>query len=109
MHPKPAHPAASADWKRLWAGDLALGTAFWTYTVFYGIVLNLACTALALIIYLLSENAIAAFVVHLLPLPYMGFAAVGVWRSADRRRDGGFFPFLAKIGAIALIFASLAI
>jgi hypothetical protein len=109
MQPKPAHPAVPADWKRFWAGDLALGTAFWTYTVFYGLLLNLACTALALIVYLLSENAIVAFLVHLLPLPYMAFAAIGVWRSAERHQDGGPLPFLAKTGAIVLIFASLAI
>jgi len=109
MQPKPTHPAAPADWKRFWAGDLALGTAFWTYTVVYGLIFNLACTGLALVVYLISENAPVSLLVHLLPLPYMGFAAIGVWRSAERCRDGGPLPFLAKTAAIVLIFASFAI
>lgn len=109
MQPKPTNPAAIADWKRLWSGDLPLSTAFWTYTVVYGIVLNLACTALGLILYLLTDNALLAFILHLLPLPYMGFATIGVWRSADRAQDGGLMPVFAKIGSVALIFASLVI
>lgn len=109
MQPKPTNPAAIADWKRLWSGDLPLSTAFWTYTVVYGIVFNLACTALGLVLYLLTDNAILAFLLHLLPLPYMGFATVGVWRSADRARDAGFMPVFAKVGSVALIFASLVI
>ena len=109
MEPKPASPAAIADWRRLWRGDIPLGTAFWTYTVVYGIILNLVCTGLGLALYLLTDNAILAFLVHLLPLPYMGFATVGVWRSADRARDSGLMPVIAKWGSIALIFASLVI
>jgi len=98
-----------ADWKRLWAGDLALSTAFWTYAVVYGLVLNLACTVLSVGFYLLADNAVIAFIIHLLPLPYMGFAAVGVWRSADRARNAGFMPIFAKAGSVALILASLVI
>jgi len=109
MQPKSTNPAAIADWRRFWAGNLPLGTAFWTYTVVYGIILNLVCTALGLVVYLATNNAVFAFLLHLLPLPYMAFATVGVWRSADRSPDGGFMPLLAKIGAVALIIASLAI
>jgi hypothetical protein len=109
MEPKPARPTAIADWKRLWLGDIPLGTAFWTYTVVYGIILNLVCTGLGLIVYLITDNALLAFLLHLLPLPYMGFATIGVWRSADRTRDAGFMPVVAKLGSVALIFASLLI
>jgi len=109
MQPKSANPVAIADWKRFWAGNLPLSTAFWTYAVFYGIVLNVICTALGLVAYLATSNAILAFLLHLLPLPYMAFASVGVWRSADRSPDGGMMPFLAKIGALALIFVSLVV
>lgn len=109
MQPRSASPAAIADWKRLWAGDLPLGRAFWTYTVVYGIVINLVCTALGLIFYILTGNAALALIVHLLPLPYMGFATVGVWRSADRVTKSGLIPSIAKAGAVMLIFASLLI
>jgi hypothetical protein len=109
MQPKPANPAAIADWKRLWVGDIPLNTAFWTYAVVYGIGLNIACTVLGLILYLVTDNAVLAFLTHMLPLPYMAFAAVGVWRSADRAREGGVMPVIAKAGSIALIFASLVI
>jgi hypothetical protein len=109
MQPKPANPAAIADWKRFWAGNLPLSTAFWTYTVFYGIVLNVICTVLGLVAYLATDNAIFAFLLHLLPMPYMAFATIGVWRSADRSPDGGLMPLLAKVGAVGLIFASLLI
>lgn len=109
MNPKPASPTAIADWKRLWAGDIPLGRAFWTYSVFYGLMLNLACTALAIIFYFVTKNATLGFLIHLLPLPYMGFAAIVVWRSAERHPDGGLLPLLAKIGSMALIVASLAI
>src|SRR5690349_2106464 len=109
MQPKPASPTAIADWKRLWVGDIPLSTAFWTYAVIYGIVLNLVCTLLGLILYLLTDNAFLAFLMHLLPLPYMAFATVGVWRSADRTREAGVMPMLAKAGSVALILASLVI
>lgn len=109
MQPKPTNSAAIADWKRLWAGELPLGTAFWTYTVVYGVLINLACTALGLILYIATDSAILAFLFHLLPMPYMAFATVGVWRSADRARNEGFMPALAKVASVGLIFASLVI
>jgi hypothetical protein len=109
MQPKPASPSAIADWKRLWAGDLPLGRVFWTFNVVYGIVLNLVCTAIGLILYMLTDSALLAFLLHLLPLPYMAFVTVGVWRSADRLRNAGFMPAVAKACSVALIFAALVI
>lgn len=109
MQPKPASPAAVAEWKQLWAGDLPLARVFWTYAIVYGLILNLTCTALSLILYLLTDSAILAFLLHLLPLPYMGFVTVGVWRSADRVTDAGMMPIIAKIASVTLIFASLLI
>jgi len=109
MQPKPANPAVTTDLKRLWAGELPLGRVFWTYNVVYGVVLNLTCTALGLVLYMLSGNALLAFLLHLLPLPYMAFVTMGVWRSADRTPNAGLMPVMAKIGSVALIFASLLI
>ena len=91
----------------LWAGRLPLADAFWTYNVFWGLLLNIGATIAAFAILVAWKEAnpsvAAAFSValHLLPIPYNAIVLVGVWRSAGRP---GHPPLLTGgVRAIALL------
>lgn len=68
----------------LWNGRLPLARAFWQYAILYGTTVSIAATAAALAGFALGLPGLLAFAIHLLPLPYIFVAAVGVWRSASR-------------------------
>ena len=70
--------------RRLWAGELPLGEAFWTYAVVGGVAVNLV-TSLLFLALITADRPIAALVVgYLLSVPYNILVLVGVWRSAER-------------------------
>ena len=76
----------------LWTGRLPLSEAFWTYAIFWGLLINLAATlcSLTLLVAVGGDAAskewapLAALALHLLPVPYNLMVLVGVWRSAGR-------------------------
>jgi hypothetical protein len=79
-------PTRLAD---LWAGRLALPTAFWHWMVFWGFLINLVATIGSLAV-LVAAGGVApqawaaalSVALHLLPVPYNIACLVGVWRSA---------------------------
>lgn len=105
----------------LWSGRLPLRDAFWTYAVFWGLLLNLAAgiAALALIV---ADKAtapatvasasvlpVAALVLHLAPVPYNIIALVGVWRSAGRPDTPRSAALAARSATLALFTALLVV
>lgn len=75
--------------QRLWAGELALDEAFWTFAVLYGLALNLA-TSLLFLTLIAADQPIAALIVGYGPsLPYNILALIGVWRAAAREGRRG--------------------
>jgi hypothetical protein len=69
---------------RLWRGELPLATAFWTWSVAGGLVLN-AATTLAFLVLITRDQPVAALIAgYALSVPYNIVATVGVWRSAGR-------------------------
>lgn len=68
----------------LWAGRVPLADAFWTYTVFWGFIINLAATlaSLALVVGEAPNGAVVA--AHVAPIPWNVLVLVAVWRSAGR-------------------------
>jgi hypothetical protein len=86
-----------ASFKQLWLGELPLYEAFWRYAITYDLVVNLACTLIALT-FVLYEAPIALTVIfHLLPLPYSIYAATGTWRSADCYQGAPLHAAAAKL------------
>jgi hypothetical protein len=87
----------STAFKQLWLGELPLHEAFWRYAITYDLILNIAATLGALILFLAEAPIALAAVVHFLPLPYSLFAAIGTWRSADRYQGSPLYAAAAKI------------
>lgn len=84
--------------RRLWAGDVPLGQAFWSWAVGGGLLVNVA-TSLAFLALVMNDRLIAAFLVgYGCSIPYNIVVLVGVWRAADRY---GGHPALATAARIA--------
>jgi hypothetical protein len=87
--------------KELWRGQLPLAVAFWHYAIYYGLIVNLATTTLAVILLLLEAPIVLVVIVHVLSVPYSIAAMVGVWRSANRCDGSNRFAHFARIGVLA--------
>ena len=83
--------------KSLWAGEVPLREAFWTYAVAYGLILNMSTSALFLVVAAMGANAWVLVPVFLLPVPYNFFMIVAVWRSAGRYQGSKDWADLARI------------
>ena len=93
----------STSFRKLWLGQLPLSEAFWRYAITYDLVVNLACTLIALTLVLYEAPIAFAAFFHLLPLPYSIYAAVGTWRSADRYQGNPVHAAAAKLVLILWI------
>lgn len=92
----------------LWRGDLPLGTAFWTFAVTIGLVVNVTTSILFLIL-IVNDLALPALVVgYGMSLPYNLVAVVGVWRSAARHDGPEVQADLAR-GAVLVLMAVLSL
>jgi len=92
----------------LWRGEMPLAIAFWHYAIYCGLLVNLATSTVAIVLFL-NDAPVALFLaVHLLSVPYSILTTVGVWRSAQRHGPGRFAHF-ARIGVIAWFCLWLAI
>lgn len=70
--------------RRLWAGEMPLDEAFWSWAVIGGIAVNLV-TSLLFWLFVALDQIVAAYVAgYVVAIPYNVIAAVGVWRSAGR-------------------------
>jgi hypothetical protein len=95
--------------RALWAGELPLGEAFWTFAIGIGLLVSLATGALALVLITLDRPWSALFVGHVLSVPYNIVALVGVWRSAARHQGKAFYADLARIvSPVVMLLLSLA-
>ena len=85
----------------LWRGELPLEVAFWHYAIYYGLIVNLATSTVAIVLFLNGAPIALFLAVHLLSVPYSLLTAVGVWRSAHRYGGPSKFANFARIGVIA--------
>ena len=85
---------------RLFAGDLPLSEAFWTWAVGSGLAVNIVISLVFLTL-VSNDQLLAAFIVgYGCSILYTILAFVGVWRAADR-----FDSDLALAGAARIIAA----
>jgi hypothetical protein len=95
----------------LWTGRLPLGDAFWTYNVFWGLLLNIVGTMAGFVVLVGWKEvnpdlaAAAALTVHLLPIPYNVIVLVGVWRSAGNPGRPPWVRIAARATAVFLFAA----
>ncbi len=92
--------------RRLWRGELALAAAFWSWAVLGGLAINLATSALLLIL-IMEDRPIFAFIAGYAPsVPYNVIVSVGVWRSAEcyagERRWADLARFITITGMVLL-------
>jgi hypothetical protein len=86
---------------RLWAGEMALPAAFWRYMVAGGVIVNLAATAPALLLFALDAPVALATALLFLHAPYNLFMLVAVWRSAARWTGDPQWAGMARPAALA--------
>ena len=86
--------------RRLWRGELALADAFWIWAVLGGLAINVATSALLLIL-IMADRPVSAFIARYAPsVPYNVIVSVGVWRSAKRYAGERRWADLARIVTI---------
>jgi hypothetical protein len=83
--------------RALWAGELPLGEAVWTYAIGIGLLVNLTTSGLFLALIMYDRPFAALFVGYVLSVPYNVVALVGVWRSAARYEGRAGLADLARI------------
>jgi hypothetical protein len=94
--------------RALWAGELPLGEAFWTWAIGIGLLVNLSTTALFLTLVTIDGPWPALLAAHFLSVPYNVVALVGVWRSAARYQGRAGVADLARIvTVVAMLLLSL--
>jgi hypothetical protein len=96
------------DLRRLWTGELPLRTAFWTWAVAGGLLVNIA-TTLAFLALVSMDRSLAALVVgYGCSVPYNIVAVIGVWRSADRYAGDPIVANAARfVALLAMVLLSL--
>jgi hypothetical protein len=81
----------------LWAGELPLSEAFWTYAVAIGLTVNVVSSILVLALITADRPLAALFVGYVCSVPYNVVALVGVWRSAARHEGERAHAELARL------------
>ena len=94
--------------RTLWRGDCPLADAFWTWAVAVGLLVNVATSALFVVMLLVDLPSIALLLGYGASLPYKLVAAVGVWRSAARYEGPPVHADLAR-GATVVLMAVLSV
>ena len=92
--------------RRLWAGEIPLEEAFWTYAVVIGIAVNLVTSVVFLVLITMDLPVTALVVGYGISLPYNLIATVGVFRAADGDKSGSrqakVYPLITLIGMVLL-------
>ena len=98
-HP-PERPAAGNIVRRLWAGELPLARAFWSYAIIGGTALNGVTTLLAMALLAMDAPAGVAVILFALPIPYNLLMLVAVWRSAGAYQGSRLWADLARVAIV---------
>ena len=87
-----------------WRGETPLDRLFWRDMLLVGTILNIASSALALILLGLKLPLWLVLAVHFLPVPYNIFLTIAVWRTAEK--TGGFKAQLMMLGSAFWLIAT---
>ncbi|PBC05955.1 hypothetical protein [Mesorhizobium sp. WSM3860] len=110
------HPAATASGKvaglagffsARWRRGVPLDRLFWRDMLVAGTAINIASSALALVLLGLKLPLWLVLTVHFLPVPYNIFLALAVWRTAEK--PGGFKAQLMMLGSALWLIATVVV
>jgi hypothetical protein len=87
-----------------WRGEAPLDRLFWRDMLLVGTILNVASSALALVLLGLKLPLWLVLAVHFLPIPYNIFLTIAVWRTAEK--TGGFKAQLMMLGSALWLIAT---
>jgi len=87
-----------------WRGETPLDRLFWRDMLLVGTILNIASSALALILLGLKLPLWLVLAAHFLPVPYNIFLTIAVWRTAEKA--GGFKAQLMMLGSALWLIAT---
>ena len=88
-----------------WGAETPLDRLFWRDMVFVGTTINIASSALALVLLGLKLPLWLVLAVHFLPVPYNIFLALSVWRTAEK--TGGAKASLMMLGSALWLIATV--
>ena len=91
---------------RLWRGEMPLPIAFWQYAIAYGFLINVLATGGMLTAHVLGAPIFVSVTVFFLPVPYLVFVVISVWRSAERYHGDQRWADLARTGVIIWVFVA---
>jgi hypothetical protein len=100
-------PAAGNVVRRLWAGEVPLARAFWSYAMIGGTALNAVATLLAMAVLAMNAPGVVAAVVFALPIPYNLLVLVAVWRSAGTYHGPRIWADLARVAILVWAVAAV--
>lgn len=90
-----------------WQGNVPLDRLFWRDMLLAGTAINIASSALALVLLGLKLPLWLVLTVHFLPAPYNIFLALAVWRTAETA--GGFKAQLMMLGSALWLIATVVV
>ncbi|CDX45491.1 hypothetical protein P9273_27850 [Mesorhizobium sp. WSM4935] len=90
-----------------WRGEAPLDRLFWRDMLLVGTILNVASSALALILLGLKLPLWLVLAVHFLPVPYNIFLTIAVWRTAEK--TGGLKGQLTMLGSALWLIATVVV
>ncbi|BCG92327.1 hypothetical protein [Mesorhizobium sp. 131-2-1] len=88
-----------------WQGKVPLDLLFWRDMVVVGTAINIASSALALILLGLKLPLWLVLAVHFAPVPYSLFLTFAVWRTAEK--SGGGKASLMMLGSALWLIATV--
>ncbi|MDX8465749.1 hypothetical protein RFM26_08645 [Mesorhizobium sp. VK23B] len=88
-----------------WRGETALNQLFWRDMLLAGTAINIASSALALVLLGLKLPLWLVLAVHFLPVPCNIFLALAVWRTAEK--TGGAKASLMMLGSALWLIATV--
>ncbi|AZO21186.1 hypothetical protein EJ070_11145 [Mesorhizobium sp. M1E.F.Ca.ET.045.02.1.1] len=96
---------AADFFKSRWQGKTPLDRLFWRDMLLIGTAINIASSAVALVLLGLKLPLWLVLTVHLLPVPYNIFLALAVWRTAEKA--GGTKATLMMLGSALWLIATV--
>lgn len=86
-----------------WRGETDLRTAFWSWVILGGLIVNISSSLLFLTFIALDLPWVALVLGYAYSLPYNALALVGLWRAAGRYDGPNHHADLARSATVLLL------
>lgn len=89
--------------RTFWRGETDLKSAFWSWVILGGLIVNLSSSLLFLTFIVRDLPWVALVLGYAYSLPYNAVAMVGLWRSAGRYDGPDYHADLARSATVLLL------